>query len=80
MHRGGRGRLSSLFLGDLLREGPCGTQRESDPPEGWIHRSTALGVCKVQARSLAGTVSLWDFGWGMGEGDGAGQHLCFPPS
>ena len=32
----------------------------------------ALGVCSVQASSLAGTGSLWDFGWGMGEGDGAG--------
>ena len=29
---------------DLLREGPCGTGRESDPPEGWIRRSTAFGV------------------------------------
>ena len=46
------------------------------PPEGWIRRSTALGVCAVQACSLAGTGSLWDFGWGMGEGDGAGEHLC----
>ena len=24
--------------------------------------------------------SLWDFGWGMGEGDGAGECLCSPPS
>ena len=22
------------------------------------------------------TGSLWDFGWGMGEGDGAGERLC----
>ena len=67
-------------FGDLLREGPCGTRRESDPPEGWIRRSTALGVCVVQASSLEGTGSLWDFGWGMGEGDGTGEHLCSPPS
>ena len=49
--------------------------------EGWIRRSTAMGVCTVQASSLAGTGSLWDFGWGMGEGDGAGEHqaeLCRP--
>ena len=39
-----------------------------------------LGVCAVQASSLAGTGSLWDFGWGMGEGDGAGERLCSPPS
>ena len=37
----------------------------------------------VQASSLAGTGSLWDFGWGMGEGDegdGAGECLCSSPS
>ena len=34
----------------------------------------------MQASSLAGTGSLWDFGWGMGEGDGAGERLCSPPS
>ena len=79
---GGRGRLSSLFcfsFGDPLWEGPRGTGRESDPPEGWIHRSTAFGVFSVQASSLAGTSSLWDFGWEMGEGDGAGECLCSPP-
>ena len=76
------GAVSSCFsFGDPLREGPCGTGRESDPPpEGRIHRSTALGVCVVQASSLTGTGSLWDFAWGMGEGDGAGEHLCSPPS
>ena len=39
-----------------------------------------LGVCTVQARSVTGTGFLWDFGWGMGEGDGAGEHLCSLPS
>ena len=43
-------------------------------------QSTALGVCVVQASSLAGTGSLWDFGWGLGGGDGAGERLCFPPN
>ena len=83
MHGGRRGRLSLLFrfsFGDPLREGPRGTGRESDPPEGWIRRSTAFGVCWVQASSLAGTSSLWDFGWEMGKGDGAGERLCSPPS
>ena len=63
-------------FGGLLWEGPCGTGREADPSEGWIHRSTALGVCVVQASSVTGTGSLWDFGWGMREGDGAFQRLC----
>ena len=43
MHRGRRGRLSSLFLGDPLWEVPCGTRSESDLLERWVHRSTALG-------------------------------------
>ena len=54
---------------------PCGTGTESDQPEGWICRNTALGVCVVQVSSLVATGSLWDFGWGMGEGDGAGERL-----
>ena len=56
------------FSGPLL-EGPCGsiTRREVDPSEGCIRRSTALGVCAVQASSLTGTGPIWDFGWGMGE-------------
>ena len=52
---------------------------ETRHPEGWIHRSTALGVWAVQASSLAGTGSLWDFGWGMGKGDGSGERLCSLP-
>ena len=75
---GGVGSASFSF-GDPLLEWTCRTRRESDPLEGWIHRSTALDVCRVQASSLAGTGCLWDFGWGMGEGDGAGEHLCSPP-
>ena len=77
---GGAG-LACFSFGDPLREGPWGTGRELDPLEGWIHRSTALGVCAVQASSVKGTDgSLWDFGWGMGEGDGAGKCLCSLPS
>ena len=63
-----------------LRRGPSGTEREADPLERWIHRSTALGVCAVQPSSVMGTGSLWDFGWGMGKGDGSGQFLCSPLS
>ena len=67
MGAGGAG-LARFPLGDPLQEGPCGSGRESDPlPVGWLCRSTELGVCEEQASSLAGTGSLWDFGWGMGE-------------
>ena len=76
---GGAGSARFSF-GDLLLMEPCGTGTESDQPEGWICRNTALGVCVVQVSSLVATGSLWDFGWGMGEGDGAGEHLCSPPS
>ena len=44
---GGAGSARFSF-GDLLQEGPCSTGREPDPPEGWICRSTALGVCSLQ--------------------------------
>ena len=62
---GGAGSARFSF-GDPLEEGPCGTRRESDPLVGWIQRrrSTTLGVCAVQASSLTGAGSLWDFGWG----------------
>ena len=82
VHRGWRSKLSSL----CCWQSPAGgalvvpTRREGDPSEGWIHRSTALGVCTVQVSLVTGIGSLWDFGWGMGEGYGASQRLCFPPS
>ena len=80
MGAGGAG-LAHFSLGDPLQEGPCGSEKESDPlPEVWLCRSTELGVCWEPASSLAGTGSLWDFGWGMGGGDGAGERLCSPPT
>ena len=82
---GGAGSAGFAFCGGLLREGPCGTGREADLLEGWIHRSTALGVCGVQTSSVRGTGSLWDFGPGVGEGDGTSSafvprqaELCCP--
>ena len=79
VHRGRNGRLRASFAtGGPLWEGPCSTRREAGPLEGWIHRSTALGVCTVQANSVTGTGSLWNFGWAMGEGNGTCQRLCSP--
>ena len=75
---GGAG-LACFAIGRPLKEGPCSTGKEAVPSEGWIHRSTVLGVCTVQASSVTGTDSLWDFGWRMGEGDGASQRLCSLP-
>ena len=52
-------------VGGPLQEGPCSTRREAgrlikvmDP------RSTALGVCTVQASLVTGTGSIREFGWG----------------
>ena len=73
MHRGERGRLSLLALGGPLWEGLCSTGREAGLLEGWIHRSTELSVCVVQA-SLVNWFPL-GFWLGDGEGDGAGKHL-----
>ena len=73
----GTGLTSFAFIGPLL-VGPCSTGREAGPSEGWIHRSTTLGVCAVEAILVMETGSLWDFDWGMGEGDAAGLQtdLC----
>ena len=74
---GGAGQ-GSFALGGPLREGPCSTRREAGPSEGWIHRSTALSICVVQASLVRGTGSLWNFAWGMGERNGTCQCLCSP--
>ena len=76
---GGAG-LACFAVGGPLWEGPCSARREAGPWEGWIYRSTALGVCAMQASLVMGTGSLWNFSWGMGEGDDAGQRFCSPPS
>ena len=74
---GGTG-LARFAISGPLREGPCSTGREAALSEGWLHRSTALGIFMVQATLVMGTGSLWNFSWGMGEGDGACQSLCSP--
>ena len=79
VHRGGRGRLSSLFLPRSASGGALQHQKGVRPARGMDPQKHRVG-CAVQASSLAGTGSLWDFGWGMGEGNGAGERLCFPPS
>ena len=59
------------FAGGALRY-----WEEGRPVRGMDPQKHSLGVCVVQASSVMGTGSLWDFGWGMGKGDGASQHLC----
>ena len=64
---GGEG-LACFAVGSPLGEGRCSTRREADPSEGWIHRSTALGLCAMQTSSVTGTGSLWNFIWGWERG------------
>ena len=68
--------LAHFAIGGPLWEGPYSTWRKAGPSEGWIHKNTVLGICAVQASSVKGTGFLWDFGWGMGKGDGTSQCLC----
>ena len=56
--------VAHFVVGGPLQEMPFSTRREAGLLEGWIHRSTVLGVCKVQASLVTGTTSLWNFGWG----------------
>ena len=50
--------------------------RETGQSERWIYRSTTLGICPLQASSVMETGSLWNFSWGMGEGNCPCQCLC----
>ena len=79
MCTGARGAgLAHFAIGGPLREGPCSTRREADLSEGWIHTSPVVGICEVEASPVRETGSLWNFGWGMGEGNGTCQCLCSP--
>ena len=78
MHRGTRGRLSSLchqwsLVGGALQH------REGDRLIGGMDpQKHHMGICVVQASLVTGTGFLWDYGWGMGEGDGACPRLSSP--
>ena len=50
------------------------------PIEGMDPQKHSVGHLLGQASSVTVTGSLWNFGWGMGEGDGAGQCLCSLPN
>ena len=69
---GGAG-LAHFAIGGPLRDRPCSTGWDDNPLEGWIHRSTALGVCVVQA-SL---VNWFPLGFRLGDGRGR-WHLPAP--
>ena len=56
---------------------PCG--RGPAAQEGGMDpQKHSVGCLRGAIKFVRRTGSLWDFGWGMGEGDGAGRHLCSP--
>ena len=61
-----------------FRRGPG--HREGVRPAGGMDPQKHSVGCLRGKNSLTGTGSLWDFGWGMGEGDGTGESLCSPPN
>ena len=63
---GGAG-LARFAGGGPLWERPCSTGREADPSEGWIRRSTALGVCGA---SKFGDGIWFPLGFWLGDGQG----------
>ena len=75
---GGAG-LACFALGGPQQEGPCSTGREAGRPVGRMDpQKHSVGCLRGAIKFVRRTGSLWDFGWGMGEGDGAGQSLCSP--
>ena len=80
MHRGRRGRLSSLFLWRSASGGAL-WHREGVRPTGGMNPQKHSILCLRGASKFPDRNWFpWGFGWGMGEGDGAGQRLCSPPS
>ena len=74
---GAGGAGSARFsLGDLLWEGPCGTGSQTRWRDGSAEAQLWVFVRCVPVPWQ----KLVPFGWWIGEGDGAGKHLCSPPS
>ena len=79
MYRVGRGRLS-LLLSSVFPWGEALYHWEGGRPVGGMDpQKHSIGFLRG-ASLVTGTGSLWDFGWGMGEADGADQCLCSPLS
>ena len=81
MHRGGRGRLSLLCLRWSASGGALLHREGGSPIGGMDPQKHSVGCLLGASKFFDGNYhSLRDFGWGMGEGDGAGKSLCSPPS
>ena len=68
VHRGRRGRLSSLCLWWSPVVGALLHLEGAGPWEGWIHRSTALGF--LRGSSKFGVRNLFPLGFRLGDGRG----------
>ena len=52
----------------LLLEGPCGTRREADPLEGWIHKKHSVGCLRSAGKFHDG--NWFPLGFWLGDGRG----------
>ena len=80
MHKGRRGRLSLLCLWWSAGGGALWHQEGGRPVGGMDPQKHSIGCLHGASKFVMGTGSLWDFGWGMGEGDGTGERLSSLPS
>ena len=60
----GQAQLGLLSVVPCRRVPAAPGGKQVDSSKGWIHRSTALGVCVVEASLVTGTGSIREFGWG----------------
>ena len=80
VHRGRKGGHSSLCLQWSALGGVLWHREGGRPIGGMDPQKHSVGCLPSASKCVTGTGSLWDFDWGMGEGDGASQRLCFSPS
>ena len=77
--REGRAGSAQFAVGGSLREGPCSTRREEcRPVQEMDLQKHSIGCLCSASKFGDATGSLWEFGSGMAEGDGAGERPCSP--
>ena len=81
--RGAQGRegQTQLALSSVTRfPGALWHWEGGRPVRGMYPQKHSVGYLHGASKFPNGTGSLWDFGYGVGEGDSTCKHLCSPPS